>query len=137
MDTNVNFFLVARGRGSFPHGQLLRAPRYPRHELYRRQFYRQSGRRHFLRDGVGRDRLRRGPMLAIESLATLIGCGWRRVEGRGVSIAIDGAYMTRKKVRIARGTGRHARSDFCQAIRGLAIMLSLLSHLPSCLKCKL
>jgi len=66
----------------------------------------------------------------MESLATSIGCGRRRVEGRGVLVAIDGAYMARREVQIARGTGRRARSSFCQAVRGLAIM-------PSCPKYKL
>ena len=42
-----------------------------------------------------------------------------------------------KKVRIARGTGRRVRSAFCQAVRGLAYMPSLVSHLPSWPKCKL
>ena len=49
---------------------------------------------------------RGGPVLAMESLATSIGCGRRRVEGRGVLVANDGAYMARRKVRIARGTGK-------------------------------
>ena len=48
--------------------------------------------REFLRDGVGRDRQRTatrgGLVLVMESLATSIGCGRRRVEGRGVSVAI-------------------------------------------------
>jgi hypothetical protein len=63
--------------------------------------------REFLRDGVGHDgtATRGGPVLVMESLATSIGCGRRRVEGRGVSVAIDGAYMARRKVRIARGHG--------------------------------
>ncbi|KXG37100.2 hypothetical protein SORBI_3001G008000 [Sorghum bicolor] len=73
----------------------------------------------------------------MESLATSIACGWQRVEGWGVSIANDGTYMARRKIRIARGTGRHARSGFCRAIRGSAIMSSLLSHLRSRSKCKL
>jgi hypothetical protein len=34
------------------------------------------------------------------------------------------------------GTGR-ARLTFCQAVRGLTYMPSLLSYLPSCPKCKL
>jgi len=43
--------------------------------------------REFLHDGVGRDRQRTaargGPVLAMESLATSIGCGQRRVESLG------------------------------------------------------
>jgi len=43
----------------------------------------------FLHDGVGRDQQRTaargGPVLAMESLATSIGCGRRHVEGQGVS----------------------------------------------------
>ena len=138
---------MAHGCGSFPRGRLLRAPRYPRRQFYRQSLANQIGSgwrrvgREFLRDGVSRDRqriaAREGPVLTMESLATLIGCGRRRVEGRGVSVAIDGAYMTRRKARIARGTGRRPRSGICQAIRGLAIMPSLLSHLLSCPKCKL
>ena len=121
----MRFFSVWR---VVPRGRLLRAPRYPRRQL-------------FLHDGVGRDRqrttVRGGPVLAMESLATSIACGWQRVEGWGVSIANDGTYMARRKIRIARGTGRHARSGFCRAIRGSAIMSSLLSHLRSRSKCKL
>ena len=45
------FFCVARGCGPFPRGRLLRAPRYPRRELYRRQFYRHEAAV-FCRDGV-------------------------------------------------------------------------------------
>ena len=75
-----------------------------------------SGRRRvgreFLRDEVGRDRQRTatygGPVLAMESFTTSIGCGRRRVEGREVSVAIDGAYMARRKIWIARETGRRA-----------------------------
>jgi len=56
--------------------------------------------REFLRDGVGRDRqrtaVRGGPVLAMESLATWNGCGWRRVGGRGVSVVNNGAYMARR-----------------------------------------
>jgi len=97
--------------------------------------------REFLHDGVGRDRQQTvahgGPVLAMESLANSIGCGRRCVEGRGVSVVIGGAYMARRKVWITRGTGRRVRSGFCQAVRGLAIMPSLPSYLPSYPKCKL
>ena len=55
----------------------------------------------------------------------------------GVSVAIDEPYMGAKKVWVARRTGRRARSAFCQAVRVLAYVPSLLSHLPSCPKCKL
>jgi len=93
------------------------------------------------RDGVGRDRQRTatrgGLVLAMESLATSIGCGRQRVEDRGVSVAIGWAYMARREVRIARGTGRRVRLGFFQTVRGLEIMPSLLSHLPNYPKCKL
>ena len=47
--------------------------------------------------------------------------------GPGGFVANDGAYMARREVRNARGTGRRARLGFCQAVRGLAIMPNLLS----------
>ena len=47
-------------------------------------------------------------MLTMESLATTIGCGRRHVEGRRVSIAIDGPYIARRKSG-SRGEPRDAR----------------------------
>jgi len=130
------FSNVAHGRGSFLRGRLLCAT-----VLLAIGSGRWRVGREFLRDGVDRDwqrtAARGGPVLAMESLATSIGCGRQRVEARGVSVAIDGAYMARRKVQIARGTGRRMRSGFCQAVHGLAIMPSLLSHLSSYPKCKL
>ena len=44
-------------------------------------------------------------VLAMESLATTIGYEWRRVEGRGVLVAIDGPFMARRKSRSRGGPG--------------------------------
>ena len=107
---------MAHGRGSFPHGRdgvgrdrqwtAARGGSFCATMLLAIGSGRRRVGREFLRDGVGRDRqriaARGGPMLVIESLATSIG-GQRHVEGRGVSIVIDGAYMAQRKVRIVWG----------------------------------
>ena len=96
-----------------------------------------------------------GVFCVMESVT--IGSGRRRVEGRclrwspsRLRSAADGGvwrvwgfcrdrwsiYGAKKSPDHA-GDRETARSGFCQAVRSLAIMPSLLSHLLSCLKCKL
>ena len=136
-------FFFPCGMRIFPTRSTSSRAQVPVPPLYRRRFYRQSGRRHFC--GVWGGSFCAMESVVIGSVRRRVegrcsrrspsrlqsGCGPRHVKCRGVSVAIDGAYMARRKVRIARGTGRRARSGFCQAIP------SLLSHLPSCSKCKL
>ena len=120
MDPATIFFLCARSRSS-SRATFLRMRKVARD----RQWTAAGGEGVSARYGVDRDRqwttARGGPVLAMESLATTIGCGRRCVEGRGVSVAIDGPYMARRK----------------SGSRGLTYMPSLLSHLPSWPKYKL